>query len=238
MFLTGRRKCLIFLLLLALCCTAVFLSGFGKGEKPYGKIKKGDVIAFGVYEQDGNTANGPEPVEWLVIDRIGDEALLMSACCIDARPYNDTLFAPVTWETSALRRWLNGDFLKGAFSEEERSLIRLTRNQTEPQAVVGTSGGRETEDYVFIPDAGDMSIYVCDAEGRQYIGKARASEQAVLHGAKTDRLGLAEWWLRSPGVYEFTAQFVNFSGEAHVSGANADMVYAVRPALWLDISNH
>ena len=91
---------------------------------------------------------------------------------------------------------------------------------------------------MFIPDAGDMSIYVCDAEGRQYIGKARASEQAVLHGARTDRLGLAEWWLRSPGVYEFTAQFVNFSGEAHVSGANADMVYAVRPALWLDIGNH
>ena len=85
MFLTGRRKCLIFLLLLALCCTAVLLSGFGKGEKLYGKIKKGDVIAFGMYEQDGNTANGPEPVEWLVIDRIGDEALLLSACLLYRR---------------------------------------------------------------------------------------------------------------------------------------------------------
>ncbi|MCR5558953.1 MAG: DUF6273 domain-containing protein [Schwartzia sp.] len=235
MILTGRRKFFIFLLLLVLCCTAVFL---WRDEKPHGKIAKGDVITFGMYEQDGNTANGAEPVEWLVLDRIGDEALLLSASCIEAMPYNDTPFAPVTWETSALRKWLNVDFLQSAFSGEERSRIRLTRNQTEPQAVVGTSGGNETDDYVFLLDATDISIYMSDSERRQYPGKAQATEQAALHGAKTDKLHLAEWWLRSPGVYEFTAQFVNFSGEPHVSGANADMVYAVRPALWIDIGNH
>ena len=30
--------------------------------------KRGDVITMGTYEQDGNTKNGAEPIEWMVLD--------------------------------------------------------------------------------------------------------------------------------------------------------------------------
>ena len=45
--------------------------GAGLVEKdpavPYRRAAKGDVINFGSFEQDGNEANGPEPIQWIVL---------------------------------------------------------------------------------------------------------------------------------------------------------------------------
>ncbi len=38
----------------------------------------GDTVYFGEYEQDANNGNGTEPIEWIVLEKDGDKALLLS----------------------------------------------------------------------------------------------------------------------------------------------------------------
>ena len=39
---------------------------------PYRKAAKGDLVTFGSFEQDGDELNGPEPIQWIVLERFGD----------------------------------------------------------------------------------------------------------------------------------------------------------------------
>ena len=79
-------------------------------------MKKGDIIKFGSYPQD---ANGVKfPIEWLVLDVKENEALLISRYGLDYKPYGNDPYS-FWWERSELRRWLNDNFIKSAFSNED-----------------------------------------------------------------------------------------------------------------------
>ena len=45
-----------------------------------------DYITFGTYEQDNDTSNGAEPIEWEVPDVKGGKALVISKYILDAKP--------------------------------------------------------------------------------------------------------------------------------------------------------
>lgn len=205
---------------------------------PYRMLTKGDTITFGVYEQNNDLSDGEESMEWVVLDIIGDEILLLSENCIDCRVYNDVPFEPVTWEKCALRKWLNEDFYANAFSEEEKQLIKPAENKNPDQSALGTEGGADTEDCVYILSEIEAGIYMGNEMDREYIGKAPATEYAIDNGAKADENGMTEWWLRTPGGYEYTAQFVETSGTVYTSGAYVDLSYAVRPAIWLSVGKN
>lgn len=79
-------------------------------------VKVGDYVTFGSYEQDNDTSNGKEPVEWLVLDVQSDKALLLSKYVLDEKAYNDEEIY-VTWEGCSLRNWLNNDFTNSAFTK-------------------------------------------------------------------------------------------------------------------------
>ena len=85
----------------------------------------GSIVTFGRYEQDGDKENGPEEIEWVVLDVQDGKALLLSKYGLEAKPYN-TEYTEVTWETCTLRAWLNSDFLNKSFSTEEQSAILTT----------------------------------------------------------------------------------------------------------------
>ena len=74
-----------------------------------------DTITFGSYEQDNNLKNGQEPIEWLVLERAGDYAMIISKYGLDAQPYHG-VSEDVTWENCTLRVWLNLVFAPSAFS--------------------------------------------------------------------------------------------------------------------------
>ena len=46
----------------------------------------GEIVAFGHYEQDGDTKNGKEPIEWILLGKDEENAMLVSKCIIDAKP--------------------------------------------------------------------------------------------------------------------------------------------------------
>ena len=86
----------------------------------------GSEVTFGSYEQDDNLENGKEPVEWIIIDRNESSVMLISKKIIDVKAFNEDRFN-ATWETSSLRKWLNGEFYNNAFNVYEKQTITETR---------------------------------------------------------------------------------------------------------------
>lgn len=96
------------------------------------KVKIGDTIVLGIYEQDNNEANGPEPVEWQIIDIQNDKALIISRSVLDCKAFNEKE-DNISWVDSSLRTWLNSDFYETAFSSDDKGRIvntKVTNNGT------------------------------------------------------------------------------------------------------------
>lgn len=74
-----------------------------------------ETVEFGRYPM--GALNNKKPIEWLVLDRNESGTLLISKCVLDARKFDAD--AQGVWETSDIRRWLNGEFIKNAFSSQE-----------------------------------------------------------------------------------------------------------------------
>ena len=202
---------------------------------PYRSASKGDTVSFGSYEQDGNTQNGPEPIQWIVLDKIDGQLLLLSADVLEARQYHHVPFEEVTWENSDLRAWMNGDFYDGAFTPVQRGLIETVHNENADQSITGASGGAATDDRVFALSETESVIYLNTPAARSDIGAAPASVHASAGPLSGSEDGTADWWLRSPGTYGIATQFVDASGVPSLSGANVDLQYGVRPALWINV---
>ncbi len=62
------------------------------------------------------------PIEWIILDQDDEKALVYAEKAISWTPFSID-GSPVTWEESYLRKWLNTEFYKDAFSDEERSRI-------------------------------------------------------------------------------------------------------------------
>ncbi|WP_406043852.1 DUF6273 domain-containing protein [Succinimonas sp.] len=189
-------------------------------------VKSGKYIKFGTYPQ--NNGDIKEPIEWLILEVKGNEALLMSRYALDCQPYDNT-FEETTWKDCALRKWLNIDFLNEAFTEEEQCRIRLSESVNDDNPGHGTRGGDNTKDRIFCLSITEADQYFnSDAER-----ECRATEHARKQGDLMDGgSGPCDWWLRSPGREQDCAAFMDLDGALNLDGeyANSGCI-AVRPAL-------
>ena len=186
-------------------------------------MKKGDIIKFGNYPQDINGSKSP--IEWLALDVKGNEALLISRYGLDCQQYDSG--GTITWEDCALRKWLNSDFLKSAFSNEEseRILVSELKNDNNPE--YGTRGGNDTKDRIFCLSIAEAEQYFSSDEDRRCRPTAYARDQ----GAYVDN-DCCSWWLRSPGDYLNYATYVFTVGALGLCGYCVNYGdFAVRPAL-------
>jgi len=212
------------------------------------KFAVGNYVTFGTYPQT-KAGNDATPIEWLVLARDGNKALLISRYGLDAQPYN-TDYTSVTWETCTLRTWLNGTFYNKAFSSAEQAAILTTDvDNSKNQCYSGwnTSGGNNTQDKVFLLSYAEANKYF-DVENWQNNGatdnvKSRVAPTvyAIAQGAgknssyKTaDDIGAGLWWLRSPGYYQDFAAYVYADGSLSYRSVRSD-TGSVRPALWVSI---
>ena len=207
-------------------------------------VEIGDIVTFGRYPQ---TSDGKEePIEWLVLDVKGDEALLLSRYGLDAKAYN-TEYISITWEKCTLRTWLNGTFLNKAFTDKEQTGIELTNvdnSSSQGYSNWSTSGGNNTQDKVFL---------LSYAEANEYLGLTYDNSNtkswvaptayAIKQGAYTNRDNETEegkaagwWWLRSPGHNQDCAALVSPDGSLYGIGVNCDDA-VVRPALWINLES-
>lgn len=196
----------------------------------FAEYEAGDRIMFGSYEQDNDTSNGAEAIEWIVLDKNENGLMLISAYILDARAY-DNVITTVTWETSDMRKWLNGDFYDAAFSGQEKSVIALTHNSTPGNVFRTIPGGNDTDDYVYLmsfEEAG--ALFASDAERC-----AQVTDYARARGARwgDEIRENTQYWLRTPGWDNSFAVYVHSNGSVknHDSWQNYDRTIGVRPCI-------
>ena len=78
----------------------------------------------------------------------GNKALLISSYGLDCKEYHHE-FEFITWENCDLRKWLNGEFFRRAFTVAEQKKIAVTKLANDNNAVWGTFGGLCSEDRGF-----------------------------------------------------------------------------------------
>ncbi len=191
----------------------------------------GDCVIFGSYEQDNNINNGPEDIEWIVLDIKDGKVLVVSRYAIDCEPYN-TEECDVTWETCTLRQWLNDDFINSAFTPNEKEMIPVVTVSADKNPEYKTYPGKATQDQVFL-----LSVYEANEYDSNAVMVCVPTAYAVAKGAYVTVNGGCYWWLRSPGVDESHAVSVSPYGEVSHYGGQTDIASnGVRPAMWIDIS--
>ena len=186
------------------------------------------IVKFGKYEQDGNTNNGKEDIEWLVIDENKERTLLLSKYVLDAVTYDsgitieDSNNNPCKWDKSYLRAWLNKEFFENAFNDSEKS--SMLSNLVESGKVYGVNNSYTSDDMGIATN--DMVYVLSKDEIRKYLGfevnghsdkylasptkfalsqlnnENKNDQMAVWHKEKEygdNYSEYAEYWVRSPG---------------------------------------
>ena len=210
------------------------------GEETWNKIKNinvGYTYTFGSYEQDNNTSNGKEEIEWQILEKQDNKILLISKYALDCQQYN-TEQTDVTWETCTLRSWLNSTFINNAFTEAEQSMIADTKVTADKNPNYSTNPGNDTTDKIFLLSINEVNKYFTTDESRKCVPTAYAIEQGAYTSDSYTTGGKATcwWWLRSPGSSQDFASLVYFGGSVSNFGYYVDgSSGCVRPALWINL---
>ena len=182
------------------------------------RINVGDKITYGNYHG---------AVTWVVLNKVDNRALLVSSRILDYRIFDQNSYE---WSSSDLRRWLNNQFLTETFSSSESARL------------VESNG-----DKVFLLNGSEVNSYFANNPERRTGSTAYALNVNSSVGGS--------YWLRGPGQCFWDIMLVSYvdvdgsiSDASHYStiegipgyyyGANIDSIRGVRPAIWIDISQH
>lgn len=199
------------------------------------KAIPGDMVFFGKYEQDYDTSNGKEDIEWLVLDKKDDAVLVISKHVLEDKSFGRD---DDTWETCSLRKWLNADFINDAFSTAEQSKIQSTQVAADKNTYSHYSSvdpGNATMDKVFLLSESEVWKYFTSDESRT----------ADLYSSVSNDYRYDSWWLRTPGATpigidgktykRYGATYVTAIGYISLSGDPGGATNGVRPAMWISI---
>ncbi len=199
-------------------------------------VRTENYIIFGHYEQDADISNGPEPIEWEIVSEKDGKMLLVSRYILDQQKYNSEL-SDVTWETSSLRTWLNTEFLKSAFNDEEQIYILKT---TLPNWLQN-----DTEDVVFCLSLDEITenYELYEWNETKYSGKSKKLDVKVSHycaydkGVQAGRAGHAQYWLRTgDGDEAFVVGMKGYVGRDNRTSVS-DPGIGVRPAIVISVDD-
>ena len=249
-------KITLALLALVLCLTAVGCGGgtaadtegessaveteaTGGNDKPRfdgEALSVGDTVTMGVYFDQND--DEMVPISWKVIKVEKDRALVITEKAIDQLPFETESYkagAVVNWETSSLRKYLNGEFYEFFFTNKEQGKI-LNGKAEDSIAIVTKSNIRtdlgacaDTYDKIFLLSADEAEELFKDDAAR----KAAATPYAEGIGARTEG-GYAAWWLRTMGETYDRAAVVSHDGSVNYTGYNVNFgSAAVRPCMWI-----
>lgn len=193
--------------------------------------KTGDYVVWGTYEQDNDTKNGKEAIEWLVLEVKDGKALVISKYALDVRQYH-TSNAYVTWKICTLRNWLNDEFINTAFSADEKEMIPTVTVLPDGNPDYTTDPGYTTRDRVFLLSMTEAKHYFGSDDARQ----CRPTGYATANISEKNYSDFCRWWLRTPGSTQESATYVDDYGIIDEEGSVVELDYcAVRPAMWIEL---
>ena len=169
------------------------------------QAETGESVFFGRCSQDRIAENGPEPIEWTVLDRQDDRILLLSRYILKNMAMTDDPEAgdrkdQIGWEESAVRAWLNGDFWQTGFTDAEKRAVLLSR--VDNSLASGFTGamsyggedltflgldGPVTEDHIFLLSYQELKQYFsnpgADGEEQARSRNSRYSDSPTEYSA-------------------------------------------------------
>ena len=163
-------------------------------------------VIFGRYPQEEN--GDYLDLSWRVLSRTEKGTLMITEKIIDCKPFN-TDWRNCCWQTSTIRSWLKNEFVKVAFSADEKKRVKD----------------------IFLLDNEQASSYFANDEDRLATPTEYAKKQGIL---QYDGNKKSMWWLRSVTDNQTHVSFVNYDGFIFVFGRKANATnYGIRPAIFL-----
>ncbi len=161
-------------------------------------LEKGDTFYFGQHDS--------KRLVWTVLDT-GDSGIL----CTSSEAVTMQVFdkdGSAQWSESSLRAYLNGDYLDEIFSSGEQKFLQKTSLAASNDPDSGTSGGKDTEDKIYIPSYEDVFTYFSPLKLLTF------PESESLAADRGDEKGsTAAWMLRTPGSSKDTIRIVSAGGD-------------------------
>jgi len=196
----------------------------------------GDGVDIGSITPGSTTTVKIDNIEWYVLAKNGDTALILSKNILEDQQFNSS---NVTWDKSSLRTYLNGTWLNGKatlkqYAQATSIQVRSSGNSTSYNAATSDKVFLLSEADVFgTENYGRMSgndIKKAYTPGVTSALKAPGGSWAATGGSYNI------WWLRSPSVNTSGGQRVAYVyADGTVNYGNALYTNGVRPALWVKI---
>ena len=203
-------------------------------ERSQPSYSVGDIMQFGGYD-------------WRVLDVHGEKILILTDKVIMTRSFHSN-YSDVTWETSALREYLNGWFYENEFTSEEKGQILKTEVINRNFTWTSASGGNNTQDRIFLLSLGEVL---------QYFGRDEKNDINNSQGMHQDRFNYrrvavcvndssrnVDWILRTPGKDGSRVMGIwggEPGGRISDTGGRIDREFfvvtggdGIRPALWFN----
>lgn len=194
----------------------------------------GNVIEFGNYPQDSD--GDPSPIRWMILEAGDSSLFLLSLWGLESGFYH-SCDEEINWSRCDLRRWLNDEFYKGAFTKSEQKRILISTLDNSGSAIYGTQGDEPTEDRLFLLSVGEVENYLPRKGMRLCEATPYAQRQGAdmyLSGEEMYDRFYAWWWLRLTSTYN-SGCYMYSSGEIYSDFAMNCPGGTIRPALRLKI---
>ena len=215
---------------------------------------KGNVVTLGSYEQDNNSANGKEKIEWIVLDPeySNDSVMLISKYCLEYKlydendhcvgldsneAYNQSKDRGIGWLDSTLRKWLNNSFYNTAFNSNDKSKLRPIN------IIYSMDEGKHLTDSVSMLSLEEAKKLFANttlgsATGTQYAYQSFSNIYYGLYGKKPygkyNANESVDYWLRK--VDRMAEQDLVSGGEPFENGAlYMSYTQAVRPIIVVSV---
>lgn len=173
--------------------------------------KEGQIVKFGKYEGDNNAANGPEDVEWIVLEVTKENgkarALLLSKDIIGAPGGWNKTDGNTFYSASNLHDWCENDFYL-TFTMYDASLKEkiLKMNIETADSSTGVDSGEAVQAHAYAPAKEDLDKFLTGDMAKYIIASPTASAKAsgvTAYGKEQ----AAQYYLRNVGIVENNAQW-------------------------------
>lgn len=224
-------------------------------------LSVGDEIIFGQYKQ-GIDEQKLTPIEWIVLAKNKNRLTLLSKKVLELMPFHDK-YEGAYWPNSSLRKWLNGDFFKTAFSKDEQKAIVSSTHANYVFDNELREKKQNSEDKVFLLNVIDAMEYFTDEKTSRKVFDFNLDAYEVKNNnsaftknfyctvitpyANRDHMfynmspigdGVtATWWLCDTYADKGFASYTGFVGSGfRVNSERVMENHGVRPAIIIDIN--
>ena len=200
---------------------------------PYDFTEVGDIIKFGRYEQDYNYDNGPEELEWRVLEKRDGKVFIITDKAVEMLPY----FA-IYWKRSHIGGYLNSSFINDFTKEEKAMMVETTVTADKYPDKPETDQGADTKHKLHILSHEQVLKYFPEPEDRVCYATdylvAQFTDTIHLDGLEEN--GTCDWWTRTAiSNYSSGATISIVCGSGSFGWATHGCRLALRPVCWIQL---